>query len=304
MKICIVGASGFIGSSLHGFFATHGIEVVTVSSNNTPKGYGYNDLEKADTCIEILSDIDTVFYLCSANQHETENNPGTSVKIILGPLGHILRAKSNLPKLKLIYFSTAQVFNSVAQEKTITNNTDCAPNNYYGLFHLYGENMLNYSRDKYQSSNALSLRLTNSYGFLCSQTSNWQAPVVNDFIRSAHLEHTITMKSDGSPFRDFIEMSTLMEVCLKLTHENEIPKNLIVGSGLTVNLAYVANRIQNIFATKFGKNIELNTSGEIKEPKIKASPRYMVDDNFCKRQSADEIDKFLEKAILDFERFI
>lgn len=304
MKICIVGASGFIGSSLQSFFASRGIGVVCVSSKKLPNCFAYSDLVEVDKCVEILSDVDTLFYLCSLDQKETENNPGSSINIVLGSLGHILSAKKKLPKLKIIYFSTAQVFNSIAQEEIVTNHTNYAPNNYYGLFHVYGENMLNYSRENYQNTNLVSLRLTNSFGFLCSRTCKWQAPVVNDFISSAHLESCITMQSDGSPFRDFIEMSTLMEVCLNLTQTKEFPKNIIIGSGVTVNLAYIVNKILNTFEMKYGRRIKLNISSKIKDPEIKQTPRYRVDDFFCKKQSANDFDQFLEKAILDFERFV
>ena len=304
MKICIVGASGFIGSSLRNFFLANGVEVVCVTSSKISKSYSYTDLEDIDACAEILSDVDTLFYLCSPDQRETENNPGTSVNIVLSCLGHILNAKKKLPNLKIIYFSTAQIFNAVAQEKTITDQTNNVPNNYYGLFHVYGENLLNYFREKHKDSNLVSLRLTNSYGFLCSPTSKWRVPVVNEFISSAHGEGFITMQSDGSPFRDFIEMSALIEMCVRLVNANEVPRNLIVGSGVTINLSYIVTSIQNIFSMKYGKKIAINTSGRIMESEIKASPRYKVDGYFCKKQSASEIDEFLEKAILDYERFV
>ena len=150
-----------------------------------PDSYSYADLENTETCVEILSDVNTLFYLCSPDQHETENNPGNGINVALVSLGHILNAKKKLPNLKIIYFSTAQIFNSVVEEN-ITNQTNNAPNNYYGLFHVYGENMLNYFREKYENPRLVSLRLTNSYGFMCSQKSKWRAPVVNDFINSAH----------------------------------------------------------------------------------------------------------------------
>ena len=304
MKICIVGASGYIGSSLRRFFLANGVEVVCVTSGKISNSYSYTDLEDIDKCVEILSDVDTLFYLCSLDQYETENNPGTSVNIVLSHLGHILNAKKKLSNLKIIYFSTAQIFNSVPQEETITDLTNNATNNYYGLFHVYGENILNYFREKYNNSDLISLRLTNSYGFLCSQTSKWRAPVVNELISSAHEKGLITMQSDGSPFRDFIEMSTLIDTCVRLANANEVPRNLIAGSGVTVNISYMASSIQNIFYMKYGKKIAMDTNGRIKEPQIKASPRYIVDDFFCKKQSTSGINELLEKAIFDYERFV
>ena len=155
--------------------------------------------------------------------------------------------------------------------------------------------MLNYFREKYENPRLVSLRLTNSYGFMCSQKSKWRAPVVNDFISSAHQKGVITMQSDGSPFRDFIEISSLIQVCLKLIHSNNVPKNIIVGSGVTLNLSYIANSIRDIFAMEFEKKITINTSSEITKPETKASPRYLVDDHYCKRQSVHEIGKQLKK---------
>ena len=100
MKICIVGASGFIGSSLKNFFLANQVEIVCVTSSKLPDSYSYADLENTETCVEILSDVNTLFYLCSPDQHETENNPGNGINVALVSLGHILNAKRNFLILK------------------------------------------------------------------------------------------------------------------------------------------------------------------------------------------------------------
>lgn len=303
MRLCIVGASGFIGSSLKNNFTCLGEEIVSVSSKNLPDCYTYDHLKDLDSCIEILSKIDTLIYLCSPDQYQSEINPGIGVTAVLGPLGNILSAKEKLPNLKIIYLSTAQIFNAVPPSENVTTLTEVRPNNYYGLFHVFGENMINYFRSKHKQLNLISLRLTNSFGFSCSTDCKWSNPVVNQFISNSHDMGVINIHSDGSPMRDFMEISRLTEVVIKLSKSTELPESIILGSGVNVNLSYVIDKIQSAFSYYYGKKVYVDSSVPLCDAEVRDKPRFSVDERYANMQSKSELDSSLIKAILDYERF-
>lgn len=309
MKICIVGSGGFIGTSLKNYFLSKNTEVVQFTSKKKLLSqkkdflFDYYDLSEPQRLISILSDVDTLFYLCSPDHQTIEMNPKMGVDIVLGPLANILNAKKHLKNMKIIYFSTAQVFNSVGPEKTISNKTGISPNNYYGLFHAFGEKMLLHCRESIKQNSLTSIRLTNSFGFLCDASCNWRLPALNDFISSAFGKNEIIMRSDGSPFRDFVEISRVMQTCYNLASFRNLPENIICGSELTVNLSYVINLIQKIFKNNYSREIKIKSDFDLKLPEVKAVPRYIINKDFNKKCSISEFDKDIEKAIIDYERF-
>ena len=230
-------------------------------------------------------------------------DPGGGVSVVLAPLANILNAKKSLKNLKIIYFSTAQVFNAVTEDATLTDESVISPNNYYGLFHAFGERMIVHCRESLKQKNLTSIRLTNSFGFLCNTSCNWQFPALNDFISCAFEKNKIIIRSDGSPFRDFVEISRVMNTCYSLAVSKELPENLICGSGLTVNLSYVISSIQKIIKNKYAREIKIQSDFDLSLPEIKSVPRYIINEKYNNKCSIPEFDKDIEKAITDYERF-
>ena len=86
----------------------------------------------------------------------------------------------------------------------------------------------------------------------------------------------IMIRSDGSPFRDFVEISGVMNTCYSLAISTELPKNLICGSGLTVNLSYVISSIQRIIKNNYSREIKIQSDFDLRLPEIKSVPRYII----------------------------
>lgn len=309
MKVCIVGSGGYIGSSLKKHFENHSIDVIQITSQQdqystkTTVSYHYSDLNNLDDCVSILSDVDVLFYLCSPNQNYTEQEPGLSINVVLMPLINILNAKRILKKLKIIYFSTAQIFNGVPWGKLVDHDTRPKSNNYYGLLHEFGERLIEHNRQLTDQHDMTSLRLTNSFGFMCNTTCNWRAPVINEFISDAFDTQQINSKSNGSPVRDFIEISHVINACQSLMSLTTLPKNVICGSGIVVNLAYVIFKISKTMSEKYSSDITVNSNHRFVKPKIQPIPRFNVNAELGTDMPISLFDQSLEKAILDYESF-
>ncbi|MDA7592282.1 NAD(P)-dependent oxidoreductase [Rhodobacteraceae bacterium] len=309
MKVCIVGSGGYIGSSLKNYFISKDLEVIRVTSqentfkDNREEYFNYADLADLTTCITILSDVDVLFYLCSPNQKEIEMEPNRGLSIVLEPLINILNAKKRLKSLKIIYFSTAQVYNNIPSEETITDNSIINPNNYYGIFHVFGEQLIKYSRTSLKHTNLTSIRLTNSFGFFCDHSCEWRLPALNEFISDAFDTNRILSKSDGSPCRDFVEISNVLNTCVAVARSDDLPENIICGSGITVNLSYTFSVIRNIMRKRYSKNIQIQAHGDLVQPEVSQIPRFVVSEKFNNIHSLKDFDKGIENAILAYERF-
>ena len=172
MKICIFGVSGFIGSSLKNHFLSHGHTVIAVTSKSRIHKkeagldiYGYRHFQEPERCAALLADVDVVYYMCSPNQVECEANPESSASVVLDPLISILRAKDRIPNTRLVYFSTVQIFNSLPKEHVVDDDSVAAPNNYYGLFHVFAEQMIDLYKKRLGDKRMVAVRLANSFGF-------------------------------------------------------------------------------------------------------------------------------------------
>ena len=88
-----------------------------------------------------------------------------------------------------------------------------------------------------------SIRLTNFGFYVLSRVIKSLA--LNEFISNAIEDGMITLRSDGSPFRDFIGINDLLVACHKFSLIKNLPESVIFGSGLTVNLSYIASLVQS-----------------------------------------------------------
>lgn len=308
MKICIVGSGGYIGTSLANYYSSKGTFIKKVTSKKSTiqhniAYFGYSELNDPETCMSILDDIDVLFYLCSPNQQEIENNPSSGLEVVLGPLSKILEAKKSLERLKVIYFSTAQVFNLIDPDLIISDLTYPKPNNYYGLYHYFGEKLIAQARSDLSDEKLVSIRLTNTFGFLCDNTCNWRLPAVNEFISEAFENNEIMLKSDGTPFRDFLDMKDLLSACDKISKIDSLPENLIFGSGLAVNLSYVACLVQKLVMENLGRNIGVRSEYELHPAEIRTNARYEVDEKYIRTYSPSDLESRIAETIIDYARF-
>lgn len=310
MKICIFGVAGFIGSSLKNHFLSNGHSVIGVTSQSLDAKhdldfeiYNYDHFGDADVCADLLADVDAVFYMCSPNQSECEANPRRAAQIVIEPLISLLRAKNRLPETRLVYFSTAQVFNGLPRDVTIDDASHSSPNNHYGLFHLFAEQLLDLHRARHDDRKSVAVRLTNSFGFLCDSSSGWQVPAVNEFIHSAATHGEMVLRSDGSPIRDFIEMAKLMDFCEQLARADELPPKVLCASGVTVNLSFVVENIKRIFDEEYGQEVKIIAPSKLVGAAVSEKPRFLPTSGLINQTGSERLYEDLKKSIADYKEF-
>ena len=300
-KVCIIGSSGYIGSHLvHELkekfnIITHSRKIV--KDKEFKKKIVQNvvgDITKKSTINKILkTKPEVIIYTISLNHFESETSLSNSLKVNYEPFHYlvdqILRKKR---KIKLIYFSTMQVYGRDYNKIRISEKYPKNINNIYALTHSMCEDLLQSYEKKIKSH---CLRLSNSFGMPKLKNLNCWWPVLNDLCRSAKKENLIKIKSDGSALRDFISLDDISNF-VKILINKKVNENIInLCSSETLSIKELAYKIQsNEF---FKQKISLSFAKKLKKDKNK---RFFYDNkimrkyNFKRQDSLEnQIKKFL-----------
>jgi UDP-glucose 4-epimerase len=262
-KILITGGNGYIGSRLALYLSQKGFDIIPLCNSKIPENNYWiesmhfvikGDLRDQETLnkIKILKP-DVIIHLVSLDHQQSGINLHETLQINVQSTWELLNLSSSIGLEKFIYFSTTQVYGQIS-ESIISENTILNPSNVYGLTHKMSEDLVNfYSRTKYLD--AMSLRLSNSYGEPVFHDSNCWSLVVNDLCKSAFLHKKIVLNSDGLATRDFIHYSTICSAVEQLLNAEIISENkalnLSAGESISLlSLSLLVNKVyQNIFNT-------------------------------------------------------
>lgn len=160
-----------------------------------------------------------------------------------GKITGLLAQKSESYGCKnFIYLSTVHVYKKpllgTFNEKSPTTNSHP-----YAYSHLQGENALLKVANK-SSLTGTVLRLSNCFGYALNEKSECWNLVVNEFIRDAFLHGKIKIKGDASSKRDFLAISELNKVLLKIIENiDNVPQIINVSSGRSRTILEVALKV-------------------------------------------------------------
>jgi UDP-glucose 4-epimerase len=271
-KICVVGSSGYIGSYLVNYLkknyklAAHSRKkILDINFYNNVKKIIIGDIKNKKVINKILNyHPDTIIYTISYNHFKSEKNLNESLRNNFEPFNYLISQiiKRNL-KIKIIYFSTMQVYGREYKKKII--NEDYPKNilNIYSLTHSMCEDLLFVYKNKISSH---VVRLSNSFGMPILKDLNCWWPVLNDLCRTAKKYNKIIIKSDGSALRDFIsldDISNFVEILIRKKVKEQIinlcSSNTILVKELAFKIAknkyFNGKKIPVIFKKKcFKKN--------------------------------------------------
>lgn len=296
-KICIVGSAGYVGSYLCDYLKNY-FEIIAHSRlkiNNSQfrkniKHFIYGDICNYSVIDKILkSKPSVIIYTVSLNHHESEISLTNSINISVSPFLYLINKikKQNL-NIKIIYFSTMQVYGREYKKKIINETYPKNLNNIYSLTHSICEDVLITQK---QFLNFSILRLSNAFGTPIFPKKNVWWPVLNDICKMAKKNSVIKLQSDGSPLRDFISLNSIALFVKKLVESNNINNEIInLCSGKTFSILEVAEKVaSNNF---FNNSIPIKKKKNLNNRNIKF--RY---DNL-------KMKKFLKKYTFNIQKEI
>ncbi len=268
MRICIVGASGYIGSKIVSYLKKKNHLIAVTKKKNIKNKIFLNGINK----LIIKAKPEIIIYTISLNHHDSEKNINHSINVNVKPLFSLCKNLKKIKRFKkIIYFSTMQVYGKINSGDLVRENYPIKLQNIYALTHNMCEKILNHLYFT-QGLLSTSIRLSNSYGYPELKTCNCWWLVLNELCKMAKKEKKIVLKSDGTPLRDFISLNDVVKLVAILIRSKRNHKKIInLASGRTYSIIELAKLVVN---NKYFKktNIPIYFSNGTKYLKSKNHP--------------------------------
>jgi UDP-glucose 4-epimerase len=219
--------------------------------------------------------IDTVIHLAALNEIDSVKFPSEAIRVNIDETRMILENSIAKGVDKFIYFSTAHIYGAPL-EGTITEKTLPSAVHPYAITHRAAEDYIIAATRQKRISGTV-LRLSNGFGAPVSPDVNRWTLLANDLCRQAVEKGTITLRSNGCQYRDFICLSDVEEVVAKMISSPRRPHHIIynLGSGISMRVIDMADVIIQTTITVLKKNISLDVPAEF-PPTEEASLNYSI----------------------------
>ena len=202
-KAVIIGANGFLGSSLVKRLLSENLEVIAIYNNNYENIDNRAIIIKKNVFNNYSGNIDYIYFL-SGNYTNTYNE-------FISINYDLLKYTNKFKSAKFIYISSTNVYgnhNTEITESSCYNNPSL-----YGNFKLAGEFLIS------SLKNYSIIRLTYLYGPGITNSS-----FLPNIINSAISRSEIIITGSGKRFQDYLYIDDAVDLCYKcsLINENRI----------------------------------------------------------------------------------
>ena len=322
MKICVVGSTGYIGSTISKYLSKQGHQVIGVSrkfpKNNKEFRSYFSEIINGDVkSLTVLNSIiskkpDAIIYTVSLNHKDSEQDLHKSIKINCLPLIRLTDIiKKNKIKTKFIYFSTMQVYGNYSKIKLINESTKKDIKNYYALTHSICEDVLA-AMNSNSFFESTSIRLSNGYGNPVLKSCDCWWLVINDFCNSAVKNRKIVINSDGTPLRDFIHIEDIANAVNKLIKTNKkLPKIINLASGKTLSMLDIADKVSKLSSRNIHHTdieirgiVPLGHDVRKKINKIKKNKKFKISTTLMKKYKINQtvnLSTGIKKMLMDIK---
>lgn len=262
-KIAIVGSNGFIASN----FSKRLRELPNVelllcgSSPHNISGfqdiYKVIDLFDEQVILSYFKDIDIIYYFKSATIPSSSwENPLIEIQNNLIPFLTFLNTISKLNIKKLVFISSGGAIYGETSN-SISEDFDKEPISPYGITKLTIEHYLNYYYKKYNLHYDI-LRVSNVYGYWPFSLRKFG--LINTYLNEIEDNSTISVFGDGGIIRDYIYITDLVNILLRLLDNIDVEKNRVlnVSSGDCFTINEIIKAIQCVVQIRF--NVEYTNS--------------------------------------------
>jgi len=259
--ILITGGLGYLGGRIAKNLINQGFDLRLTTSRDIeslPSILNKVELVKinlldANNCEEVCKGVTSILHLASMNAQQCEKNDKLALKVNgLGTL-NLLKAAEKKDVDNFLFFSTTHVYGD-AKKNIFDENTVPIPKHPYSKTKRIAEDyVLNHNRKR--PTNGIVLRLSNAIGTPIIPDTNCWMLFLNDICREAVEKNTITIQSCHDNKRDFIPISSVIDLVGELVLSSKIisPGQIInVCSGRLFSLKEIAEIVCNRMEVLFG----------------------------------------------------
>ena len=261
-RIAVIGANGYLGSSLVHKLVEFGCEVIRVSKIHTSSIPGTINLTgnmlNANFCETVVKNSDIIYYLSgNTSVHDAAKNPDENYQSTVLPITNIIEASKVTQKVpKLIFASTATVY-GLTPNLPIDETYLVDPKTIYDKHKHIAENFI-ISANSSGILHGTSMRLSNVYGPSLRSNSSNDRGVVNKTLIQALQGKNLKIFGSGEYIRDYIYISDVIDSFIHVGGQKDITHNLYnVGTGVGTTIKNLYEMIAKLVQIKTGKVISL-----------------------------------------------
>ena len=187
-----------------------------------------------------------VIHLAALNDYECKADAANAQLVNVEHTTRIVEEAIRRLDIRFVYLSTIQVYGNNLSGM-INESTTTGPDNAYSSTHLQAEEIV---KQAHQSGRVEGIRLRCANGFGAPMTPDakiWQI-IANDLCRQAIENKSLTLKSDGLQYRNFIPMT---DICVAIQHVLQMDSTKVadglfnLGSARSLQIIEMAERIAN-----------------------------------------------------------
>jgi UDP-glucose 4-epimerase len=262
MRILVTGGFGYIGSRLVPELASRG-HTVDIAARHVPPCFAGLERAHAFRAWDIRrpwegpppAGYDLLVHLAAANDVDCADAAAALEVNALGTR-HALEYCRAHGVPAILYVSTFQVYG--VWDGTVRDATLPAPVNDYGISHWFAEEYVRMFARGGGPGHVI-VRPTNIYGAPAHRDVDRWSLVPNCFCREAFETGVITLRSSGLQQRDFVSLTSLAcriaDVASRL--DSHVGQTYTLGSGSSVTIRDIADRVARRFAAKYGRRCEV-----------------------------------------------
>jgi UDP-glucose 4-epimerase len=265
-RVLVAGAGGYIGGRLVPALQALGVEVrglVREPASGLEVEQVVCDLTSPDAAAVLehaCADVDAIVHLAGENEVLAAREPAAALGHTVVTTERVAEA-CHAPNVKrLVYMSTIHVYGGrMAPGSVLDEEMRVEPRSAYAISRLASEHVASALADEH--CERVIFRLTNSVGAPHHTSVDRWTLVANDLCREAATKGTLTLRSSGTQWRDFV---SLQWVCSAISAaagvgEVEIPAGTYnLGSGEPMTVRALAEMIQDSFEQHTGTRPELH----------------------------------------------
>lgn len=251
----MTGAAGYVGGRLIRELETRSIPVRAIVRERREWLGSHEqfvaDLTQASGLTEVCAGAAAIVHLAGPNEVVASADPDGTIEATVEGTRRIARAAAASSVPRLIYLSTMHVYGSALLPGALVDETTPPlPNHPYAIARLESEHVVEAARSELVVP--VILRLTNSVGAPAHPSVARWSLVVNDLCRQAVVNGRLTLRSDGTQWRDFIALADVCGIIGDVASGELAPGVYNLGRGVPVTVRDVAELVQSVATEVLG----------------------------------------------------